>query len=155
MESMNNSNTEEILRARIAELEQQLAARVPDWSVLVDRGTLNMVINALRRDAEQGKSVRGEMADLLAAAPQPVAQECEWTNCPRRVGDVCCNKQPVAQPEQPAMVTPYITREHFDRAFPGQPAVQGEPVEECDKDPRGCWNVRCQLGKKCIKGAQQ
>ena len=22
-----------------------------------------------------------------------------------------------------------------------------EPV--CDKDPQGCWNVRCQLGKKC------
>jgi len=37
---------------------------------------------------------------MLAAAPQPqpVAQplqasECEWTNCPRRVGDVCCNQQ--------------------------------------------------------------
>ena len=27
-----------------------------------------------------------------------------------------------------------------------QPAQ--EPV--CDKDPQGCWNVRCQLGKKCI-----
>jgi len=24
---------------------------------------------------------------------------------------------------------------------------QGEPV--CDKDPRGCWSIRCQLGKKC------
>jgi hypothetical protein len=25
------------------------------------------------------------------------------------------------------------------------------PVQEpvCDKDPQGCWNVRCQLGKKC------
>lgn len=22
-----------------------------------------------------------------------------------------------------------------------------EPV--CDKDPQGCWSVRCQLGKKC------
>jgi len=22
-----------------------------------------------------------------------------------------------------------------------------EPV--CDKDPQGCWNVRCQLGKMC------
>ena len=22
-----------------------------------------------------------------------------------------------------------------------------EPV--CNKDPQGCWNVRCQLGKKC------
>ena len=25
--------------------------------------------------------------------------------------------------------------------------AQQEPV--CDKDPQGCWNVRCQLGKKC------
>ncbi len=25
--------------------------------------------------------------------------------------------------------------------------AQPEPV--CDKDPQGCWNVRCQLGKKC------
>lgn len=26
-----------------------------------------------------------------------------------------------------------------------------QPVQEpvCDKDPQGCWNVRCQLGKKC------
>lgn len=21
----------------------------------------------------------------------------------------------------------------------------------CNKDPRGCWNVRCQLGKQCIQ----
>jgi len=26
-------------------------------------------------------------------------------------------------------------------------AQEQEPV--CDKDPQGCWNVRCQLGKKC------
>ena len=25
--------------------------------------------------------------------------------------------------------------------------IEQEPV--CDKDPKGCWNVRCQLGKKC------
>jgi hypothetical protein len=28
-----------------------------------------------------------------------------------------------------------------------QPALVQEPV--CDKDPQGCWSVRCQLGKKC------
>jgi hypothetical protein len=48
---------------------KQPAARVPDGCVVVDRGALNMVISALRRDAEQGKSVRGEMADALSAAP--------------------------------------------------------------------------------------
>lgn len=28
--------------------------------------------------------------------------------------------------------------------------ADSEPVSDCgNKDPRGCWNVRCQLGKKC------
>lgn len=52
--------------------------KLPDGWVLVDRGALNMVINALRRDAEEGRQVRGEMADLLSAAPatpQPAAQQ--------------------------------------------------------------------------------
>ena len=26
---------------------------------------------------------------------------------------------------------------------------QPEPEPVCDKDPRGCWSVRCQLGKVC------
>jgi hypothetical protein len=38
--------------------------------VSVDRGALAMVINALRRDAEDGKVVRGEMADALLATVQ-------------------------------------------------------------------------------------
>lgn len=33
--------------------------------VSVDSGALQMVINALRRDATEGKLVRGEMADEL------------------------------------------------------------------------------------------
>ena len=32
-------------------------------------------------------------------------------------------------------------------ALSEQPAQQQEPV--CDKDPQGCWSVRCQLGKVC------
>jgi hypothetical protein len=28
-----------------------------------------------------------------------------------------------------------------------------EPV--CNKDPQGCWNVRCQLGKKCKNTSAQ
>ena len=32
--------------------------------------------------------------DLLASAPPaPQAKRCEWTNCPTRVGDKCCNEQ--------------------------------------------------------------
>jgi len=30
---------------------------------------------------------------------------------------------------------------------------QGEPV--CDKDPQGCYSVRCQLGNKCKNTPQQ
>lgn len=32
-------------------------------------------------------------------------------------------------------------------ALAEQPAQQQEPV--CNKDPQGCWSVRCQLGKVC------
>jgi len=42
----------------------------------------------------------------------------------------------------------HVTQEKVDQACKlekAQPAQ--EPV--CDKDPQGCWNVRCQLGKKC------
>jgi hypothetical protein len=31
--------------------------------------------------------------------------------------------------------------------YTAPPQPLQEPV--CDKDPQGCWNVRCQLGKKC------
>ena len=31
--------------------------------------------------------------------------------------------------------------------------VQPEPV--CDKDPQGCWSVRCQLGKVCKNAPPQ
>lgn len=48
-------------------------AQVPDEMVLVDRKALNMAINALRRDAEDGRQVRGEMADLLSASQQPIS----------------------------------------------------------------------------------
>jgi len=33
----------------------------------------------------------------------------------------------------------------------GEQAERQEPG--CDKDPRGCWNVRCQLGKVCKSAA--
>lgn len=34
--------------------------------------------------------------NLFAADPAAPAVNCEWTNCPRRVGDVCCNDRPAA-----------------------------------------------------------
>lgn len=41
--------------------------------VSVDAGALQMVINALRRDAEEGKAVRGEMADELEQSMEPMS----------------------------------------------------------------------------------
>jgi hypothetical protein len=45
--------------------------------------------------------VYADSPQFVEAAPsqQAPTQDCEWTNCPRRVGDVCCNEQqaPVAQ----------------------------------------------------------
>jgi hypothetical protein len=29
-------------------------------------------------------------------------------------------------------------------------AIEQAEKPVCDKDPRGCWNVRCQLGKVCV-----
>ena len=40
--------------------------------------------------------------NLFAADPAAPAVNCEWTNCPRRVGDVCCNDRPAA-PAVPAV----------------------------------------------------
>jgi hypothetical protein len=50
-----------------AAIEQALNAQVSDGYVLVKSGALQMVVNALRRDAADGKTVRGEMADELIA----------------------------------------------------------------------------------------
>lgn len=53
----------------IDECEQAEYGRVDAGLVLVDRGALQAVINMLRRDAEEGRSVRGEMADELTETP--------------------------------------------------------------------------------------
>ena len=42
--------------------------------------------------------------------------------------------------------------EHFvNRAITAIKEALAQPEQEpvCDKDPQGCWNVRCQLGNKC------
>lgn len=62
---------------RAVEAIKQLAAAQQGVrkGVLVDAGALQMVVNALRRDAEEGKHARGEMADeLLAYATHPTTQ---------------------------------------------------------------------------------
>ena len=37
----------------------------------------------------------------------------------------------------------------FTRRPKGWEKEKDEQEPVCDKDPQGCWNVRCQLGKKC------
>jgi hypothetical protein len=58
---------------------------IPPGYKLVSAGAIQMVVNALRRDAAEGKKVRGEMADeLLAApeAPQSAKRETDaWSEC--------------------------------------------------------------------------
>lgn len=45
--------------------ETKPAVQIKQYRIEVDAGALQMVINALRRDAADGKLVRGEMADEL------------------------------------------------------------------------------------------
>lgn len=100
------------MRDEIESLRAQLAARVPDVGV-----PLNVLEDASAALGNFCADLGWADSDMLAmdnldafiarhkavlsAAPsqQAPAQECEWTNCPRRVGDVCCNEQqaPVAQ----------------------------------------------------------
>lgn len=42
--------------------------RKPENTVLVDRAVLSLVINALERDAIEGRSIRGEILDELKSS---------------------------------------------------------------------------------------
>ena len=45
---------------------------------------------------------------------------------------------------------------HWGGGFMAKRAMAADKLQEpvCDKDPQGCWNVRCQLGKQCKNLAQ-
>ena len=45
----------------------------------------------------------------------------------------------------------YTSLTAYTRALEEYCDVLAQPEQEpvCDKDPQGCWSVRCQLGKKC------
>ena len=63
--------SEEYKEAYIYTSPQPAAPAIPEGWRLVNAGALQMVVNALRRDAAEGKVIRGEMADeLLSAAPE-------------------------------------------------------------------------------------
>lgn len=65
----------EALKAAPAAQAVEPAVVVPGQRVTVNAGALQMVVNALRRDAAEGKTARDEMADELLAtvAPAPAA----------------------------------------------------------------------------------
>jgi hypothetical protein len=54
--------------------------------------------------------------------------------------------------QEPDMLTIAYQSGFYD----GKKAAFAQPGQEpvCDKDPQGCWNVRCQLGKQCKNLAQ-
>lgn len=43
----------------------------------------------------------------------------------------------------------------MERAIPALRAALAQEEQEpvCDKDPLGCWSIRCQLGEKCKNAA--
>lgn len=49
--------------------------------VLVNQATLQLALNALRRDAEAGRPVRGEIAAELERAALPVPEPIAWWDC--------------------------------------------------------------------------
>lgn len=54
------------------------------------------------------------------AQPERQAATCEWTNCPTRVGDRCCNE--AAQPEQQAEPVECARCGHMNWIMPGKNA---------------------------------
>ena len=67
----------------------------------------------LRRKDLHGGDLMAQWGDfaraVLEAAQPATAVNCEWTNCPRRVGDVCCNDRPAA----PAVLQPLTDERVF------------------------------------------
>lgn len=74
----------------------QDTAAVPRGMQLVNAGALQMVVNALRRDAQEGKVVRGEMANELLG--MKVDSDIQMTPCPSCgiTGIHACTGAPIA-----------------------------------------------------------
>lgn len=81
-------------------------------SILASMGEGSYDIETLyTEDQADGDGFVRRAADLLemlaSAPPAPQAKQCEWTNCPTRVGDKCCNEQSsVVQPEPLGFISP-------------------------------------------------
>lgn len=137
----------------IAALEQQRqieAQGVPD-------GLLNVLDNFEKKErspfqAYLAAGLVNELrtAMLASAPPAPQVKQCEWTNCPTRVGEKCCNEQASGvqqEPEPVAWLHPYggvlqfratgYEKENYTIPLYTHPAPQAKPLPlSADRDAR-------------------
>lgn len=124
--------------------------------VLVDAGALQMVVNALRRDALEGRPSRGEMADeLLSSATHPTTQGLDaqdaarWREVRRHIGaenQLGGAHYVIRGLDAPVNVMRGSVAEHFtksiDAAIAAQ-AKQAEAMEVSRSGGCGCCSNAC------------
>ena len=102
----------ELLQQALDALETKYSDYIYDGAGSAIAGAFEDDVAALRAALAQpapAVQVVLRQPNLFAADPAAPAVNCEWTNCPRRVGDVCCNDRPAA----PAVREP-LTDEQID-----------------------------------------
>lgn len=95
----------ELLQQALDALETKYSDYIYDGAGSAIAGAFEDDVAALRAALAQpapAVQVVLRQPNLFAADPAAPAVNCEWTNCPRRVGDVCCNDRPAA-PAVPAV----------------------------------------------------
>jgi hypothetical protein len=112
------------------------AANVPAGFVLVNAGALQMVRNALQRDADDGRSARGEMLAELdavtkpapAQAQQPVNESRAWASS--MAAAILADKSPGSEWHMTMMMAPHQLH-----------AVVGQDREHLLAFARDVWNA--------------
>lgn len=87
---------------------------------------------------------------FASAPPAPQVKQCEWTNCPTRVGEKCCNEQASGVQQEPVLVVDaeelrkLLQRPEGDKhikAWPGRPisanevALYTHPAQQAKPQP--------------------
>ena len=65
------------------------------------------------------------------ATPAPQAKQCEWTNCPTRVGNKCCNEQASLVQPEPLASAQVVSMNHIQGVIDWLPH-QGQPIKVGD-----------------------
>lgn len=89
----------ELMQQALDALETKYSDYIYDGAGSAIAGAFEDDVAALRAALAQpapAVQVVLRQPNLFAADPAAPAVNCEWTNCPRRVGDVCCNDRPAA-----------------------------------------------------------